>query len=337
MLQVEGLIVRFGEVVALDGTDLRVADDQVVCVLGPSGCGKTTLLRSIAGLESLASGRVRWDGQDLSSVPPHERGFGLMFQDYMLFPHKDVFGNVAFGLRMAEMDRDRIEARVAEVLSMVGLEGYGGRSVAHLSGGEQQRVALARALAPAPKLLMLDEPIGALDRTLRERLMVELRELFTQLRITTLYVTHDQEEAFAVADRVAVMRAGRVEQEGTAEDVWRRPANEFVARFLGFETIVEASIADGAAMTVWGQIPVPGRVPAGRRQLVIRPEAFSPDPQGAVAGEVEARTFRGDHFLLRVRPETGPTFEVATRWDPVPAVGDRVRLRIDPDEVVVLD
>ncbi|MFQ5945661.1 MAG: ABC transporter ATP-binding protein [Anaerolineae bacterium] len=337
MLQVERLVVRFGDLVAVDGADLRVADGQVVCVLGPSGCGKTTLLRAVAGLEPPVSGRVLWDGQDLSSVPPHERGFGLMFQEYMLFPHKDVVGNVAFGLRMAEMDRDRIEARVEEVLTMVGLEGHGDRSVAHLSGGEQQRVALARALAPAPKLLMLDEPIGALDRTLRERLMVELRDLFAQLRITTLYVTHDQEEAFAVADRVAVMRAGHVEQEGSAEEVWRRPANEFVARFLGFETIVKASIADGAAMTVWGPIPVPRSVPAGRRRLVIRPEAFSPDPHGVVAGDVESRTFRGDHFLLRIRPDTGPTFEAAVRGDPVPAVGDRVRLRVDPDEVVVLD
>ncbi len=322
---------------ALDRIDLEIADGRIVCVLGPSGCGKTTLLRAIAGLEPPDSGRITWDGLDLAAVPPHERGFGLMFQEYVLFPHKDVFGNVAFGLLMAEMDPDRIEARVGEVLGLVGLQGYERREVAHLSGGEQQRVALARALAPAPRLLMLDEPIGALDRALRERLMVEMRELFTELGITTLYVTHDQEEAFAVADRVAVMQAGRVEQEGSAEEVWRRPANEFVARFLGFETIVNATIADGRAMTVWGPIPVSPGVPAGSRRLVIRPDAFSPDPRGEVAGDVEARTFRGDHFLLRIRPETGPAFETTVRGDPVPAVGDRLRLRVDPDEVIVLD
>lgn len=337
MLRVEGLVVRFTDTVALNGMELEVADGQVVCVLGPSGCGKTTLLRAIAGLEPLAAGRILWDGQDLTAVPPHQRGFGLMFQEYMLFPHKDVFGNVAFGLRMAGMDRSRVEERVAEVLELVGLVGYADRSVGQLSGGEQQRVALARALAPAPKLLMLDEPIGALDRTLRERLMVELRKLFTDLGITTLYVTHDQEEAFAVADRIAVMRSGRAEQEGPTEELWRRPANEFVARFLGFETILDASISDGRAMTVWGSIPVPRSVPAGRRRLVIRPEAFSPDSRGAVVGVVEARTFRGDHFLLEIRPEIGPPFDAATRWPRVPAVGDRVRLRIDPGEVVLLD
>ncbi|MGH8936743.1 MAG: ABC transporter ATP-binding protein [Acidimicrobiia bacterium] len=336
MLRVEDLTVRFGGHAALAGMDLDVRDGQVVCVLGPSGSGKTTLLRAIAGLEVPDTGRITWDGRDLAGVPPHRRGFGLMFQDYVLLPHRDVFGNVALGPRLQGLSPGRVRDRVREVLGLVGLEGYEPRAVGNLSGGEQQRVALARALAPAPSLLMLDEPIGALDRTLRERLMVELRSLFTELGITALYVTHDQEEAFAVADHLVVMRAGRVEQEGPPGTVWRWPQSEFVARFLGFHNIVDAEIADRWAITPWGKLPVAGNAPRGAARLVVRPEAFTPVDDGPVEGVVESRTFRGDHFLLRVRPTEGPTFEVAARWDVIPEPGDWVRLAVDPDQQVVL-
>ncbi len=189
MLSVEGVVVRYGEVAALAGLDLEVADGEVVALLGPSGSGKSTLLRVVAGLVAPDAGSVTWDGQDLAGVPPHRRGFGLMFQDYALFPHLDVGGNVAFGLRMQGPVRP---GRVAEVLEMVGLPGYEDRAVGTLSGGEAQRVALARALAPEPRMLMLDEPVGSLDRVLRERLVIELRELLVRLRMTALYVTHDQ-------------------------------------------------------------------------------------------------------------------------------------------------
>jgi thiamine transport system ATP-binding protein len=185
-LAVEALQVRYGEVAAVDGVDLAVDDREVVCVLGPSGCGKTTLLRAIAGLEPPSGGRVTWDGADLGGVAPHRRGFGMVFQDFALFPHRDVFGNVAFGLRMAGADRAAQRARVDEVLALVGLEGYGPRSIATLSGGEQQRVALARALAPRPRLLLLDEPLGSLDRSLRQRLVVELRELLTTAGVSAV-------------------------------------------------------------------------------------------------------------------------------------------------------
>lgn len=259
LLQLEGVSVRFGEradACALDRVDLAVAEHEIVCVLGPSGSGKSTLLRVVAGLQGVSAGRVLLGGADQAAVPVHRQGVGLMFQDHQLFPHRDVGGNVAFGLRMrggGRGSKQAYEARVAELLELVGLPGARRRAVASLSGGEQQRVALARALAPSPRLLMLDEPLGQLDRGLRERLVVELRGLFSGLGTTVLAVTHDQGEAFALADRVVVMRDGRIAQAGSPLEVWERPASEFVARFLGFENVATAVVAGGAAVTPWGR------------------------------------------------------------------------------------
>jgi thiamine transport system ATP-binding protein len=312
MLRVEQLEVRYGGTVALAGVDLVVADGEIVSVLGPSGSGKSTLLRAIAGLEPLVTGRVAWDGDDLTGVPPHRRHLGLMFQDHALFPHRDVLGNVVFGLRVRNIPAARAEARARELLTLVGLAGYERRRVTELSGGEQQRVALARALAPAPRLLMLDEPLGSLDRALRERLMVELRDLFTRLGLTSLYVTHDHDEAFALADRVAVMHEGRIEQLGTPVEVWERPATEFVARFLGY------NVTDVL----------------GRGRVAVRPDGLWLAPQGSIAGVVTARTFRRDHFLLEVKVAGGAPLEVAATGDRIPAVGDAVRLAVDPEAVV---
>lgn len=243
LLSLEGATVRFGGRPVLDAVDLGVAEHEIVCVLGPSGSGKSTLLRAVAGLQPLDAGRVLLDGGDQAGVPAHKRGVGLMFQDHQLFPQRDVAGNVAFGLRMHGASKRQQEDRVGELLDLVGLPGAARRAVAGLSGGEQQRVALARALAPQPRLLMLDEPLGQLDRSLRERLVVELRELFGTLGTTVLAVTHDQGEAFALADRVVVMRDGRIAQSGTPLEVWQHPADEFVARFLGFDNVVEATVA----------------------------------------------------------------------------------------------
>jgi thiamine transport system ATP-binding protein len=314
MLRVEALEVRYGDTVALAGIDLAVADGEIVSVLGPSGSGKSTLLRAIAGLEPSATGRVSWDGDNLTGVPPHRRQLGLMFQDHTLFPHRDVLGNVAFGMRMRGLARAQTDTRARELLTLVGLAGYERRRVTELSGGEQQRVALARALAPAPRLLMLDEPLGSLDRALRERLMVELRELFTRLGLTSLYVTHDHDEAFALADRVVVMRDGRVEQLGTPVDVWKHPATEFVARFLGY------NVTDAL----------------GGGRIGVRPDGVRIAPDGSVTGVVTARTFRRDHFLLEVKVADGPPLEVAATGARVPAVGDAIRLAVDPEAVVPL-
>lgn len=233
MLRLDGLSKRFDGTVALDGVDLTVRTGEILAVLGPSGCGKSTLLRVVAGLEAPDTGRVLWNGEDMAEVPAHRRRFGLMFQSYALFPHKSVAENVAFGPRMEGWDRARIDARVANVLEWVGMEGFGDRAIEGLSGGEQQRVALARTLAPDPRLVMLDEPLGALDRALRERLVGEIRTILAGQGATAIYVTHDHAEAAAVADRVAVMRSGRILQADTLEAIRRRPADEWTARFVG--------------------------------------------------------------------------------------------------------
>ncbi|MFV2120234.1 ABC transporter ATP-binding protein [Streptomyces sp. Act-28] len=263
LLQLDGVTVRFGARTALDAVDLTVDEHEIVCVLGPSGSGKSTLLRVVAGLRRVDAGRVLLAGADQARVPVHRRGVGLMFQDHQLFPQRDVAGNVEFGLRMRGVPRAERAARVADLLDLVGLPGAEHRSVAALSGGEQQRVALARALAPSPRLLMLDEPLGQLDRGLRERLVTELRGLFGRLGTTVLAVTHDQAEAFALADRVVVMHEGRIAQAGTPLEVWQRPASEFVARFLGFDNVVAGTVSGEAADTAWGEVPVPPGTPQG--------------------------------------------------------------------------
>ncbi|HEX4777445.1 MAG TPA: ABC transporter ATP-binding protein [Acidimicrobiia bacterium] len=341
MLGVDGLTVTYGATRAVDDVYLDVRQGEVVCVLGPSGSGKSTLLRAIAGLERPDTGRITWDHADITDLPPHKRELGLMFQDHALFPHLDVFGNVAFGLRMKHLGDKAIRSRVAEALTLVNLPGFERRRVNELSGGEQQRVALARALAPAPRLLMLDEPLGSLDRALRERLMVELHDLFTSRGITALFVTHDHDEAFALADRVVVMRRGRVEQQGEPQDVWRRPTSEFTARFLGFENVVDAQVAEAhfgepVARSEWGLLPVPEGTPAGPARLALRPDALRVVPNGPMCGVVETRTFRRDHFLVRVVLSTGTPVEVMVAPDDLPEVGATVRLGVDPDGIVVL-
>ena len=313
-LAVEDVSVRFAgaDGPALDAVTLDVASGEVVALLGPSGCGKTTLLRVVAGLLESAGGRVVLDGRDLTGVPAHRRGVGLMFQDYALFPHLDVGGNAEFGLRMAGMAPDARRARVAEVLELVGLSGWERRSVGPLSGGERQRVALARALAPAPRLLLLDEPLGALDRTLRDRLVPELGELFRAVGVSVVHVTHDQAEALALADRVVVMDRGRVLQVGTPAEVWARPASAFVARFLGFANVLDTE--DGT--------------------VLVRPEAVrlrATDGDGDA--QVAAVVFRGEHSVVTVRRDRdGEQLDalVATSTGVVWRPGDRVVVEVDP-------
>ena len=262
---------------AVDRVSLDVARGEILALLGPSGCGKSSLLRAVAGLEPLAGGSVTWDGTDLARTPVHERGFGLMFQDGQLFAHRDVAGNVAYGLegrttvdgrRAPRRTRTETTARVDELLDVVGLTGYGRRAVATLSGGERQRVALARSLAPRPRLLLLDEPLSALDRELRERLAVDLRAALLTTGTTAVFVTHDQDEAFTVADRVAVMRAGRLAQVGTPAQLWAEPTTWEVATFLGYEARLDVdgsvlALAPGALRVVGAGSP-PGAGPQFR-------------------------------------------------------------------------
>ena len=261
---------------AVDHVSLAINQGEIVCLLGPSGCGKTTLLRLIAGLEVPDSGEVWFDGQNMAQVPPHQRDFGMMFQDFALFPHKNVAANIAFGLQMHGQSNHEISVRVEEMLDLVALTGYGDRDVTQLSGGEQQRVALARSLAPEPCLLMLDEPLGALDRALRERLMLDLRRILKQVGVTAIYVTHDQTEAFAVSDRIALMNVGRIEQFDFPQDVYYQPATRFAAQFLGFRNLLPGEIVgSNKVQTELGELEVVDtNQPIGSKiTLLIRPEA----------------------------------------------------------------
>ncbi|AQW53718.1 ABC transporter ATP-binding protein [Streptomyces violaceusniger] len=340
LLRLDEVTVRFGRRDALDAVDLEVAEHETVCVLGPSGSGKSTMLRVVAGLQRADDGRVWLAGQDQNGVPTHRRGVGLMFQDHQLFPQRDVGGNVAFGLRMRKVGRAEADRRVAELLELVGLPGAQRRPVDSLSGGEQQRVALARALAPRPKLLMLDEPLGQLDRGLRERLVMELRELFARLGTTVLAVTHDQGEAFALADRVVVMDNGRIAQTGTPLEVWQRPVTEFVARFLGFDNVVEATVDGEVADTRWGKLPVPPGSRPGPTRLLVRPAGVRlTDPEEGLACTVETRTFRGDHVALILRPAdlAAPPLQASCALRDAPEAGARVGAAFDPADVVLLD
>jgi thiamine transport system ATP-binding protein len=311
MLRVEGVTVRYDGDAALADASLDVSAGETVTVLGPSGSGKTTLLRVIAGLQVPDGGKVVLDGRDLAGVPPHRRGVGLVFQDHALFPYRDVAGNVGFGLRMRRDGAETIAKRTAELLDLVGLTGFGRRSVGTLSGGEQQRVALARALAPEPRLLLLDEPLGSLDRRLRDRLLEDLARLFDELDLTAVYVTHDQTEAFALGDRVAVMRDGRVVQVASPDDLWARPLDADVARFLGIATVDGDEIVRPEAVTV-------------------RPAAFGGN------GVVEAAVRAGPTVRLRVRLDDGRPIQALVVALDHPRPGDRIDVEIDPAGILRL-
>ena len=330
-----------------DDISFGVDEGEILCLLGPSGCGKTTLLRIIAGLEIPDSGKVLFEGRDIRDVPVHQRNFGLMFQDQALFPHKNVFENIAFGLRMQRLPKEEAQARVAEVLELVGMIAFEKRDVNQLSGGEQQRVALARSLAPRPRLLMLDEPLGALDRALRERLMSELRTILKSLGVTAIYVTHDQQEAFAVADCVVIMNRGRKVQEGRPEEVYQRPATEFVARFLGLENLLPGRVVTAgpplAVETALGPLTTTDSfvLPVGQEVMVlIRPEGAcclgtGTPVENLIVGQVQNRSFRGGHYQITMT--AGGTllrFELDVLNGPVPEPGEQVTLC--PHRVLVL-
>jgi ABC-type Fe3+/spermidine/putrescine transport system ATPase subunit len=353
LLEVHHLTKYYGEERFPDDISFAVDKGEIICLLGPSGCGKTTLLRIITGLEIPNSGQVLFDGRDIRNVPIHRRNFGLMFQDYALFPHKNVFENVAFGLRMMNLPKAEIEARVSEILDLVGLSGFEQRDVNLLSGGEQQRVALARSLAPRPRLLMLDEPLGSLDRTLRERLMNELRDILKGVGVTAIYVTHDQEEAFAIADRVIIMNHGRRVQEGTPQDVYQHPATEFVARFLGLTNLLPGKVCgvgDGHAVveTEIGGFrvsqPEPGTWKLGTGVIVlIRPEAASPaecPPVGdnIVAGTLVERSFRGGSYRLVIRHASGQhlSFTVPAADENLPPLGESIHIPLRSEAISLL-
>jgi ABC-type Fe3+/spermidine/putrescine transport system ATPase subunit len=331
----------FGRLAAVAGVSFEVAPAEIVAVLGPSGCGKSTLLGLVAGLEQPDSGQICWNGASLAQVPPHQRGFGLMFQDFALFPHRNVYRNVAFGLEMQHAAEAQIRKRVREVLELVGLPGFESRDVNTLSGGESQRVALARSLAPRPNLLMLDEPLGALDRSLRERLVFDLRQILHLSGQTALYVTHDQEEAFSIADRVMIMNAGKIEQIGHPQALYCEPSSLFVARFLNLGNVFTGEIRPGPAAseltTPFGTYNIETEK-TGTVQVLLRPDAVSLAPGGVtqINGEVIESTFRGLTCRLIVAVQDARlVFEFPSQAS-LPAAGEAISLSFDPQQALLI-
>ncbi len=321
----------------LRGISFTVAAGETVCLLGPSGSGKSTLLRIIAGLETPEQGQVCWDGEDLAPVPVHRRGFGLVFQDYALFPHLDVAENVAFGLKMQNLAAAEIDLRVADILEMVNLTGFGDRRVTDLSGGEQQRVALARALAPNPRLLMFDEPLGALDRSLREQLMDELRRILHASGVPAIYVTHDQEEAFTLADRVLLLHDGCIVRSGTPEQVWSDPGSVWAAQFLDAGNVVAGVVMSNTrpfqVETSAGvfDLNVQHAHSAGDKvNLLVSRRGVRLAAEGRLSGVVVDVIFRQDGF--KVTLDNGLDFYLPD----APLVGEKITLTIPAEGVKCL-
>jgi thiamine transport system ATP-binding protein len=323
-LSLDHVSVRYDALLAVDDVSLELSPGRVLAVLGPSGCGKSTLLRAVAGLEPVEGGTIAWDGRDLGSTPTHKRGFALMFQDGQLFAHLTVGGNIGYSLRLRRVPSPERRRRVEELLDLVGLAGYADRLPATLSGGERQRVALARSLAVEPRLLLLDEPLSALDATLRTRLALDLRQILTASGTTALLVTHDHEEAFAVADEMAVMRQGRVVQSGDLAAVWRAPADVETALFLGYARVLTGDAA--ARLLAVAGLPGAGAVAVRRSALVA-------DPGGALAGRVVSLRTTPDQLRLEVDVDSLGVLDAVAPLDSHLAAGDDVRLRVDGSRV----
>ena len=340
-----------GEVYAARDVVLNVRPGEFLTLLGPSGCGKTTTLRMIAGYEMPDAGRIRFGGQDVTAEPANRRNIGFVFQNYALFPHLSIFDNVAYGLNVRKVPAAEVRQRVGEVLSLVGLAGYEGQFSGQLSGGEQQRVALARAIVIRPRVLLFDEPLSNLDAKLRVQMRGEIRDLQRRLAITTIYVTHDQEEAMAVSDRIAVMNQGSIVQLGSAEDLYHRPASLFVAQFIGRVNLIAGRVTSktgsdtvvAALGTSFTLADVPAGVAPGTDvRLLLRPEAVSvvrdPGAPGALHASVTGRTFLGEkvEYLLDCAGETLQVVQASADAANVIAVGDNVGLRIGERALVIL-
>ena len=333
-----GISLRYGPTLALDRVEFTLEPGQILCLLGPSGCGKTSLLRVIAGLEFPDEGHLTLARENLLPIPTHQRGIGLMFQDFALFPHLNVAENVRFGLKMAGLSREERERRTAAVLDQVGMASFAKRDVAQLSGGEKQRVALARSLAPQPHLLLLDEPLGSLDANTRENLVEEIRNLIQAAGLAAIYVTHDRGEAFAIADQIAVMNRGRLLQIDTPAQLYQAPRTPFVAHFFGQENIVPVIAADPSSVeTAFGQFALKGQP----KHILIHSQGITLAPSqstDAVTGIVQGCTFRGTHYEVRSEHHGQILkFAMPSKFDSPPQPGDPIQICIDPSFVISLE
>jgi spermidine/putrescine transport system ATP-binding protein len=351
-IELTKLTKQFGDVTAVAGIDLHIPGGEFFSLLGPSGCGKTTTLRMIAGFEQPTSGEILLDGTDVAYTPPHQRNVNTVFQNYALFPHLNVYDNIAFGLKRAKRPKSEIRERVGKALELVQLQGYGKRKPSQLSGGQQQRVALARALVLNPAVLLLDEPLGALDAKLRKALQIELKSLQQEVGITFLYVTHDQEEALTMSDRLAVMNAGNVEQVGAPQDVYEDPRTLFVADFLGVSNLMDARIVSASAslckVAVDGyELETRGTTVdvTGAAKIVIRPERLeleehgAPSGQNRIPGMVERLVYVGSAVQVIVRAATGESLQalIPNKGGVFPfEQGTPVQLHLPPDAVRIL-
>ncbi len=333
LIRLRDLCMAFDDELVLDHINLYINDSEFLTLLGPSGCGKTTTLRIIGGFTTPTSGDVTFDGVRINDVPPHKRQINTVFQKYALFPHLDVFENIAFGLRIAKVPAEEIEERVTEMLGVVSLKGFEHRKITQLSGGQQQRVAIARALVNRPKVLLLDEPLGALDLRLRKDMQIELKRIQQQMGITFIYVTHDQEEALTMSDTVVVMDKGRIQQIGTPEDIYNEPKNAFVADFIGESNILNGIMVRDNVVKMYGkEFPCVdgGFAPNEPVDVVIRPEDIDivPVEQGQLAGTVTNVTFKGMQYDIIVDFRGFKWLIQTTDHSPV---GARIGVKIDPD------
>jgi len=345
ILHIKSLSSSYEGQLLLNNITFQLKEGEILCLLGPSGSGKTTLLRLLAGLENADSGTVAFNGSNIQSIPPHKRNFGMMFQDYALFPHKNVYENIAFGLKMQKWTDKAVKIKVDKMLKVVGLEGFGNRLIDELSGGEQQRVALARSLAPQPQLLLLDEPLGSLDRTLRDRLSGEIRTILKTFGVTALFVTHDQTEAFTVADKIAILYNGRLEQFDSPEDMYRNPANTTVATFLGFKNIISGKFDNnGNFCSPIGQLPLDSANSSEQKHtLLIRPESALIDNTKStsegnilISGKVMQRQFQGATYKLQIQADNQLLFFDLPIDPPPPQVNEPVHLAIRNSSLVWL-